>query len=67
MERHSVRMASGDLPKTLCKVSTLIKPQLADDVVKTLGFGCILVTTSVNVVTTLSQRCLSDVVTTIKN
>ena len=33
----------------------------------TLGFGCILVATSDNVVTTLPQRCVSDVVTTTKN
>ena len=31
--------------------------QLAQDVVTTLGFGCILVVTSDNIVTTLSQRC----------
>ena len=40
--------------------------QLAHDVVTTLGFGYILVTTSDNVVTTLSQRCVSDVVTKTK-
>ena len=41
--------------------------QLAHVVVTTLDFGCILVATSDNVVTTLSQRCVSDVVTTTKN
>ena len=41
--------------------------QLAHDVVTTLDFGCILVATSDNVVTTLSQRFVSDVVTTTKN
>ena len=41
--------------------------QLGHDVVTTLGFGCILVATSDNVVTTLSQRCVSDVVTTTKS
>ena len=32
-----------------------------------LDFGCILISKSDNVVTTLSQRCVSDVVTTTKN
>ena len=41
--------------------------QLAHDVVATLGFGCILVATSDNVVTMLSQHCVSDVITTTKN
>ena len=41
--------------------------QLAHDVVATLGFGCILVATLDNVVTTLSQHCVSDVITTTKN
>ena len=41
--------------------------QLAHDVVATLGFGCILVATSDNVVTTLSQHCVSDPTTTTKN
>ena len=41
--------------------------QLAHDVVTTLGFGCFLVATSDSVVTTLSQRCISVVVTTTKN
>ena len=41
--------------------------QLVHDVVTTLGYSCILVATSDNVVTTLTQRCVSDVVTTIKN
>ena len=41
--------------------------QLAHDVVTTLGFGCILVATLDNIVTTLSQRCVSGVVTTTKN
>ena len=41
--------------------------QLAHDVVATLGFGCILVATSDNVVTTLSQHCVSDVITKTKN
>ena len=45
----------------------LINAQLAHDVVATLGFGYILVATSDNVVTTLSQRCASDVITTTKN
>ena len=40
---------------------------VAHDVVTTLGFGCILVKTSDNVGTTLSQRCVSDVVATTKN
>ena len=44
-----------------------LSTQLAHDVVATLGFGCILVATSDNVVTTFSQRCVSDVVTTTKN
>ena len=42
-------------------------PQLTQDVVTTLGFGCILVATSDNVVTTLSQCSVSDVVTTTKH
>ena len=41
--------------------------QLAHDVVTMLDFGCILISKSDNVVTTLSQRCVSDVVTTTKN
>ena len=56
--------------------------QLEHDVVTTLGFGCFLVAMSDNVVTTLSQRfcqendfkittllqrCVSDVITTRKN
>ena len=41
--------------------------QLAHGVVTTLGFGCILVATSDNVVTTLSQRYGCDVITTTKN
>ena len=41
--------------------------QLAHDVVTTLGFGSILDATSDKVVTTLSQRCISDVITTTKN
>ena len=41
--------------------------QLAHDVVATLDFGCILVATPDNVVTTLSQHCVSDVITTTKN
>ena len=41
--------------------------ELADDVVTTLGFGCILVVTLDNVVTTLSQRFVSYIVTTTKN
>ena len=47
--------------------SVITTPQLAHDVVTTLGFGCILVVTSDNVVTMLSQRCISDVITTTKN
>ena len=38
--------------------------QLAHDIVTTLGFGCILVAMSDNVVTMLSQSCVSNVVTT---
>ena len=45
----------------------IIITQLAHDVVTTLGFACILVAASDNIVTTLSQRCASDVVTTMKN
>ena len=41
--------------------------QVAHDDVTTLGLRCILVATSDNVVTTLPQRCVSDVVTTTKN
>ena len=43
------------------------RTQLAQDVVTTLGFGCILFARSDNIFTTLSQRCVSDVVTTTKN
>ena len=42
-------------PKVILK--TWKPSQLAHDVVTTLGFGCILVVTSDNVVTALSQRC----------
>ena len=42
-------------------------PQLAHDVVTTLGFGCVLVATSNNIVTTLLQDSVSTVVTTTKN
>ena len=45
----------------------LVNTQLTHDIVTMLGFGCFLVATSDNVVTTLSQRCVSDVVTTTKN
>ena len=45
----------------------LADTQLAHDVVTTLGFGCILVAMLDNVVTTLSQRCVSDVITAMKN
>ena len=48
------------------ELTKLIKSQLAHDVVTTLDFGCILVATSDNVVTTLSQRCVSNVVTITK-
>ena len=44
-----------------------VSSQLAHDVVAALGFGCILVAASDNVVTTLSHCCVSDVVTTTKN
>ena len=47
--------------------NTGLETQLAHDVVATLGFGCILVATLDNVVTTLSQHCVSDVITTTKN
>ena len=47
--------------------SKIIDTQLAHDVVTTLGFGYFLVAKSDNVVTTLSQHCVSDVVTTTKN
>ena len=40
---------------------------LAHDVLATLGFGYILVATSNNVVTTLSQHFVSNVITTTKN
>ena len=43
-----------------------IVSKLAHGIV-TLGFCCILVATSDNVVKTLSQRCVSDVVTTTTN
>ena len=51
---------------TSCKWS-FIKSQLAHDVVTTLGFDCILVATSDNVVVTLSQRYVSDIVTATKS
>ena len=41
--------------------------QLAHDILTMLGFGCFLVATSDNVVLTLSQSCISDVVTMTKN
>ena len=44
-----------------------VKSQLAHDIVTTLGFVCILVATSDNVVTTLPKRCVSNVVATTKN
>ena len=44
-----------------------VASQLAHDVVATLGFGYILVATSDNVVTTLPQHCVADVITTTKN
>ena len=40
--------------------------QLAHEIVTTLGFGCILIAMSDNVVTTLSPHCVSDVVATTK-
>ena len=40
--------------------------QLAHEVVATLGFGCIFVAMSDNVVTTL-PHCVSDVITMTKN
>ena len=46
---------------------TVVSTQLAHNVVRTLSFGCILVATLDNVVTTLSQRCVSEVVATTKN
>ena len=45
----------------------MLNTQLAHDVVTTLSFGCILVAASDNVVTTLSKRCVSDVVAKTKN
>ena len=49
-----------------CKFRLKGLSQLAHDVGATLGFGCILVATSDNVVT-LSQHRVSDVITTTKN
>ena len=40
--------------------------QLAHDIVKTLGFGCFLLITLDNVVTTFSQDFVSNVVTATK-
>ena len=48
-------------------ISCLSVSQLAHNVITTLSFGYILVATSDNVVTTLSQRRLSDVVTKTEN
>ena len=45
-------------------IDTSVTAQLAHNAVATLAFGCILVATSDNVVTTMSQRFVSDVVTT---
>ena len=53
--------------KKIFLLQILFLLQLAHDVVTTLSFGCILVATSDNVVTTLSQHCVSDVITTTKN
>ena len=51
-----------------CKITDSTRHhQLARDVARTLGFGCILVATSDNVVKMLSERCVSNVVTTTKN
>ena len=44
------------------KVVATLLSQLAQDVVTTLVFGCVLVATSDNGEATLSQRCLSDAV-----
>ena len=44
-------------------LNNIVHSQLAHDVAATLGFVCIFVATSDKVITTLSQRCVSDVVT----
>ena len=66
---------SGSTPRftefVLYEVESAVKRKVEStidyDVVTTLGFGCILFATSDNVVTMLSQRCVSDVVTTTKS
>ena len=58
-----LNVKSSSKAKNKCSAAT----QLAHDVVTTLGFGCILVATSDNVVTTLLQRYVSNVITTTKN
>ena len=58
-----INEVKGEIPS----ITDFATTQLARDVVTTLGFGCILVATLDNVVTTLSQRFFSDIVTTTKN
>ena len=55
-----------DRVNTIFQGKKVSKTQLAQDVVTTLGFSCILVATSDNVFTTLSQCRVPDVVTTTK-
>ena len=61
---HIIKLLS--LNANECKFRLKGLSQLAHDVGATLGFGCILVATSGNVVT-LSQHRVSDVITTTKN
>ena len=49
------------------KSNSLALSQLGHDAVTMLGFGCFSIATLDNVVITLSQRCISDVVTAPKN
>ena len=55
------------IPVYTQKEETGILTPLEYDVVTTLSFGCFLVATFHNVITTLSQCCVLDVVTTTKN
>ena len=66
IERPFVNLGIGTSALEL-ELELIQQNQLAHDVVTTLDFGCILVAMSDNVVPTLSQRCVSDVVTTTKN
>ena len=63
IERPFVNLGIGTSALEL-ELELIQQNQLAHDVVTTLDFGCILVATSDNGVTKLSQRCVSDVVTT---